>query len=79
MTGGLVGQSGGAGAVRCCYALGPVTSQLAPTQAGGLLGSSWAGDPVSSYFLAPESGGGPDNKLGTAVTDCADAEPSYVC
>jgi len=70
-TGGLAGGSGGsAAAVRFCYALGPVTSGYPPPRAGGLLGSLWsADDPVSSYFLAPESGGGPDDNLGTAVTD----------
>jgi len=67
-TGGLAGGSGGA--VRFCHALGPVTSEYRPMRAGGLLGSLWsADDPVSSYFLASESGGGPDNSLGTAVTD----------
>ena len=66
--GGLVGENGSG--VLHCYASGAVVVGDATVDSGGLVGSlSSQGKVTDSYFLAPSDGGGPDNGIGTSLTD----------
>lgn len=67
--GGLAGHD--TGQIASSYAAAAVTSQ--GRSVGGLVGGARPGrpvpDPVSSYFLDPADGGGPDNEIGVSLTD----------
>jgi hypothetical protein len=65
--GGLIGETWSN--VVNCYAFGAVTGQQV-VGAGGLLGGiGTTGTVTAGYFLSPADGGGPDNGIGTALTD----------
>ncbi|GAG04613.1 unnamed protein product, partial [marine sediment metagenome] len=49
-----------------CYATGSVTGG---DELGGLCGVNWDGTISGCYFLDPADGGGPDNGLGTNLTE----------
>jgi len=64
--GGLVGYN--TGEIVSSYSIATVTGQ--PGRIGGLVGTSSGGSIAkikSCYFLSPADGGGPDNKIGTAL------------
>jgi hypothetical protein len=53
-----------------CYASGSVTAGAGSANLGGLCGGNlYSGTISGSYFLDPNDGGGPDNGLGTPLTD----------
>jgi hypothetical protein len=68
LLGGLVGENWSN--IVDCYAYGTIVAGIETIDSGGLtggLGSS--GKVISSHFLSPADGGGPDNGIGTALTD----------
>jgi len=63
--GGLVGLNGGT--ITNCYATGSVTGS---SHLGGLCGDNEGSITITNcYFLDPIDGGGPDNGIGTPLTD----------
>ncbi|MBN1795583.1 MAG: right-handed parallel beta-helix repeat-containing protein [Sedimentisphaerales bacterium] len=70
MLGGLCGVNRNStnryGIIINCYATGPVTGD---ESLGGLCGENGGKPVISSYFLNPNDGGGPDNGFGTPLTD----------
>jgi hypothetical protein len=64
--GGLAGLSSSRAKIINCYAICPVTGK---NNLGGLVGSASSDSVTKSYYLAQADGGGPDNSLGTGLTD----------
>jgi len=64
--GGLAGFSGGS--IKNCYAACRVFAGQNATDLGGLVGQNW-GYTGNCYFLSPSDGGGPDNGVGSSLTD----------
>lgn len=65
--GGLCGRNGYPGALINCYATGAVSPGVGSV--GGLCGRNDEGTISNCYFLDPNDGGGPDNGIGTPLTD----------
>jgi hypothetical protein len=65
--GGLAGEL--AGPTIHCYAATRIVVDEGSYSVGGLAGHSYFRDLQACFFLDPNDGGGPDNKIGTPLTD----------